>query len=289
MFGKIYFRESIMKQKTKQLSIGEKTGDWTVTEIIITQHINSNNRFCIKTRYKFQCKCGNSRIDSSSFLTCGFKKHCLDCSIKWERIKEDLRGRKISNWNVIGISRNDKSGRLEWRCICECGFEKNIRDNRLHQNKMISCKQCHSYKDITPKIYFKILKVAQTRNIEFKISPKEMWEIYEEQNFQCYFTKIPISIRYEYGSMGTASLDRKNSNLGYTKENCQWVHKVVNICKHSLDNDEFISMCTLVANSSTCINKNWMVKHSISNKNIGRERREKNVWGLDYSNIPQVK
>ena len=48
-------------------------------------------------------------------------------------------------------------------------------------------------------------------------------------------------------SLGTASLDRKNSNLDYTKENIQWVHKDVNYMKMSLNEKYFIKLCKLIS------------------------------------------
>jgi hypothetical protein len=44
----------------------------------------------------------------------------------------------------------------------------------------------------------------------------------------------------------TASLDRIDSSSGYTVNNIQWVHKMVNGLKGFLSNDEFIFWCQKV-------------------------------------------
>jgi len=52
---------------------------------------------------------------------------------------------------------------------------------------------------------------------------------------------------FKKNSLGTASIDRKNSDLGYTKENIQWVHKDVNYMKMNLSEKYFIKLCKLIA------------------------------------------
>lgn len=49
------------------------------------------------------------------------------------------------------------------------------------------------------------------------------------------------------GTVGTASLDRTDSTNGYVDGNIQWVHKNVNLAKHSLSQDDFIELCSSVA------------------------------------------
>lgn len=41
----------------------------------------------------------------------------------------------------------------------------------------------------------------------------------------------------------TASLDRIDSNFGYTETNVQWVHKELNIMKWNLTDKSFVDWC----------------------------------------------
>lgn len=45
-----------------------------------------------------------------------------------------------------------------------------------------------------------------------------------------------------------ASLDRKDSSVGYTKNNIQWVHKAINRLKTDFNQKKFIELCHLVSN-----------------------------------------
>ena len=60
----------------------------------------------------------------------------------------------------------------------------------------------------------------------------------------CRLTGWPISLAY---GQSTASLDRKNSKLGYEAGNIQWVHVMVNMCKNKYDEALFVEMCCAIA------------------------------------------
>lgn len=61
----------------------------------------------------------------------------------------------------------------------------------------------------------------------------------------CSLTGWEIDMSY---NNDTASLDRKDSSKGYTKDNIQWVHSMVNMSKNKYDQNKFIDMCIAVAN-----------------------------------------
>jgi peroxiredoxin family protein len=46
--------------------------------------------------------------------------------------------------------------------------------------------------------------------------------------------------------LGTASLDRKDSSKGYTKDNIQWIHKDLQKMKMDMPEDKFINWCNLI-------------------------------------------
>lgn len=85
---------------------------------------------------------------------------------------------------------------------------------------------------------------AKSRNIEFRISIEYMWRLFQEQNGKCALTGRKIKLSHNVKKIKpTASLDRIDSNIGYIEGNLQWVHKQVNLCKHILNNEDFIEIC----------------------------------------------
>jgi hypothetical protein len=77
---------------------------------------------------------------------------------------------------------------------------------------------------------------------------QEAWDLFLKQDKKCALSGWPLEFpvgRSIHG--GTASLDRINSNKGYTSDNVQWVHKDINKLKNAFDQDYFIQMCKAVA------------------------------------------
>ena len=100
-------------------------------------------------------------------------------------------------------------------------------------------KKSHNSKafgEISGKYWSSLRKNAKKRNIQIKVTIEEAWEIFLKQNKRCFYTGLKITHKKylkrinnkDIYSLGTASLDRKNSSLDYTKDNIQWVHKDVN-------------------------------------------------------------
>lgn len=99
-----------------------------------------------------------------------------------------------------------------------------------------------------PLSYFTQIKYgASKRNINFNITIENMHEQWMRQNGLCALTGIPLEISYKDGN---ASLDRINSSIGYSTENIQWVHKDINRIKSDLNQEDFIELCTAVAEFS---------------------------------------
>ena len=119
-------------------------------------------------------------------------------------------------------------------------------------------KKSHNSKtfgEISGKYWSSLKKNAKKRNIQVKVTIEEAWKIFLKQNKRCFYTNLKITHKKylrrinnkDMYSLGTASLDRKNSNLDYTKENIQWVHKDVNYMKMSLNEKYFIKLCKLIS------------------------------------------
>lgn len=79
---------------------------------------------------------------------------------------------------------------------------------------------------------------ALRKGIEFNITDDDIFEKLKEQDNKCYISKVHLSFNENdwYGM----SLDRVDSNKGYTKENTIIVTKFVNTSKNTLSLDEYI-------------------------------------------------
>jgi hypothetical protein len=165
----------------------------------------------------------------------------------------------------IVISDEIKSGvdlgkaKKEWyvQVRCECGKEEWVRIHSLRQRKADLCTNCRSkgersptfigYKDMPGRLMSRIKGSASARvhtkdTIDF--DAEYIYNLFHSQKGKCKITGISLD-------WDTASLDRIDSSIGYTKNNVQWVHQVVNKMKLNMSDTEFISWCKLITENNS--------------------------------------
>ena len=163
----------------------------------------------------------------------------------------DLTSQRFGRLTVVKLQGRHSNGRPRWLCRCDCGKETYSTSSQLKGNqKSCGCLQHRRGKDnprwlgvgdISGKRWCIVKKSAKIRRIEFEISCKYAWSLYEQQHGKCVLSGQVISF-----DDATASLDRIDSSLGYICGNVQWVHKVVNRMKGNLDEDKFIEWCKII-------------------------------------------
>lgn len=88
---------------------------------------------------------------------------------------------------------------------------------------------------------------AKSRNLEIAVSPKDLWEIFIQQDRRCALTGLNLDLKAKKWVHGTASIDRIDSKRGYVAGNIQWIHRDINRMKLDYPQDYYIKMCRLVA------------------------------------------
>lgn len=171
---------------------------------------------------------------------------------------EDLTGKKFGQLFVVRPS-EDKRNRIFWICRCDCGKYKDVAAKHLKSGAIKTCgstihrkhKASSSWKgfeELPGKYITQVKRGALARNLNFDISAKDMWQQALRQNGLCALTDIKLN--FDTNNNGNASLDRINSDSGYTKDNIQWVDKRINLMKMHIPQKEFIELCKLVANKN---------------------------------------
>jgi hypothetical protein len=102
------------------------------------------------------------------------------------------------------------------------------------------------FKQLSGSQWCRIQAGAKERNIEFLLDIEEAYTIIQQQQFRCALSGVEISLTRPI----TASLDRIDSQHGYTQDNVQWVHKTINRMKMDLDESEFVDWCRLITEQS---------------------------------------
>lgn len=184
-----------------------------------------------------------------------------------------LEGRIFGEWTVLEkhIKYYKSGNKICYNCRCKCGAEKIVNSCHLLQGVSTQCRICQGknfrgekspcwsgYGEISGMYFSTIRGAAKVRNLIFGITAKDAWELFEKQSKSCTLTGLPLTISQKdyisvkennlfgtasYNLYGTASLDRIDSNIGYTKDNIQWVHKNINMMKWVLSQKRFIDLC----------------------------------------------
>lgn len=154
-----------------------------------------------------------------------------------------------------------KEKHITFKCICDCGNILVVRGDSLKSGNTKSCGcLAHrkgqdnfgykGYKEISKTFWSTIELGAKNRNFEFSITIEDAWNKYIEQDRKCALTGelIYFSKCRRNNQDKTASLDRIDSYKGYTLDNIQWVHKMINRMKQHYPQDLFIEMCKKVSN-----------------------------------------
>lgn len=168
--------------------------------------------------------------------------------------KPDLTGQRFGRLIVkekVGV---DRYGRAIWLCVCDCGKESITKSPYLTRGETKSCgclklenrSRWKGVGEISGAYLCKLKANAKIRGIDFDVDNKHLWELFLHQGRKCAKSGVPISFSRRHGKRGeeqTASLDRIDSSRGYVPGNIQWVHKVVNIMKQSLGDQELVEWC----------------------------------------------
>lgn len=179
--------------------------------------------------------------------------------------KNDLTGQRFGHLEVLRMAHKPGDKRREYRAVCKChncGKKEHwVFPYPLKSGKQKSCgclkgnrkkgkdHCCYKgYKGITGSIWGRIRSSAKKRNLEFSITIKDGWELFEKQDHKCALTGLPIKIG-EGRNRCSASIDRIDNTKGYIKDNIQWVHRNINMIKHHWSQEYFISICRRVASN----------------------------------------
>lgn len=248
--------------KFGKLLVLENTGKLSLTNQII---------------WKCQCDCGNikevctkdfgkNRYGKPRIQSCG----CLVDEVRRTRGKWFIKPKENDFLKPLYriTSKKELSGTSLWLCVCKiCNQEFKVQRKhitikhgcpkcmkekviRISQSKR-GIKSCHwkGSQNIPYSYYTGIKNGAISRKIEFKIQINDLEALWKKQKGICAISQLPLSFsdKVTDRSKTTASLDRIDSSMGYTKDNIQWIHKDINRMKQDLNEDVFINYCKRIA------------------------------------------
>ena len=138
------------------------------------------------------------------------------------------------------VNRSLKIGRKQYCSIaCSKKIEQNIKRLRAIA-PIINVIYASNRKDEYSEFRQHLLR-AKRRNQITDITLQDLKDVWEEQNGICPYSKVRLKapLYYEKNDpIYTASLDRKDSNLGYIKGNIQFISIAMNLMKNSMTEEK---------------------------------------------------
>lgn len=166
-------------------------------------------------------------------------------------------GQKIDRLEVMSFYDKIKSGKKikeRYLCKCSCGKIKICLKQRLLDGRNTSCgcgndsgklnRKWEGCGEISGTFFKSIQKGAKKRNLYFNITIEQIWDLFLKQNRKCALTNRELG--FDCNAKYKASLDRIDSNKGYTIDNVWWLHSKVNTIKWDLDINDFFEICSEV-------------------------------------------
>lgn len=206
---------------------------------------------------------GNKTIHWDCKCECGKEVNVRCGALKRGDVKScgciralDIKGKRFGMLTVLerDFSKHNKQGQAQWKCKCDCGKFSITTTLRLTcgMTKSCGCLKYRTgghhpafcgYEDIDGNYWNRMKNGAKTRSIKMGVSIKNVWDLFVSQNGICALSGEKLIIKK---NGRTASLDRIDSSKGYVKGNIQWVHKDINMMKHSFSTTKFIELCESV-------------------------------------------
>jgi hypothetical protein len=169
----------------------------------------------------------------------------------------DETGKRYGKLKVMHRSENTPLDQTRWSCICDCGKELVVNGTSLRQKKTISCGCSKIERWLLPKsvaafnkLFYMYKYAAKRRGLEFNLSENEFRKITKQHCHYCgatpsavFKTQSDLSGTYTYNG-----IDRKDSSIGYTLENCVPCCSLCNTAKMDLGYDDFILLISKIYN-----------------------------------------
>lgn len=144
------------------------------------------------------------------------------------------------------LKQNYKSKKSKW-CAEQLGKTQCAIRGRAKELG-VSTKQKYTHPDIPVGLWSSIVSRSKEKSFqssEIDFDSDYIAELYKDQNGKCALSGWAINLSRN-GLENTVSVDRIDSNKGYTKDNIQLTHKIVNRCKLNLPEELFFQLCKAV-------------------------------------------
>ncbi len=187
-------------------------------------------------RYNCVCDCGKTKLIHKAHLlnntsqSCGCIKRGV---IPKLTANNDLTGQRFGKLLVLcregSFTNNKENIRIRWKCVCDCGKYVYKQSNSLKTGNSSSCG-CLALESRIKHNMYKTRPYCTWASMRSRCDAvdKEYNKLYGGRGIT--YQESWASFEEFWSDMGDTyedhlTLDRKDTNANYTKENCRWVDK----------------------------------------------------------------
>lgn len=200
---------------------------------------------------KIQCvSCGDIKVvQYYNFMNHNPHK-CTKCKIV-ERAKEET-GQIFGTVEILGLDHIEEKPRkndskvdyyIYYKTKCTKCNKESVRLRNISQwKKTDGCKKCNNIFEESSynSLYNSYKYGAKSRNINWNLSPEEFVSIITRPCFYCGSLGNPRNRDYSKNKLSVNGIDRIDSSLDYTINNCVPCCTMCNYMKQDYSQDEFI-------------------------------------------------
>lgn len=185
--------------------------------------------------WKYKCvNCGHEgSARGNSIKKC--PKSCVNCKMTYRTY--DVVQVKCSGCDSNILSSSNHKSRY---CSVACHLEAIARKVKSNRTRDIN--------GLLTSIYTQAKNRAKRRAIEFNLPPNFIHELYIRQGGACARTSVTLLASDSPGKSRshkhTASIDRVDTNKGYTVDNVELVSYICNSAKNAFTHEDLYEFCT---------------------------------------------
>ncbi len=171
---------------------------------------------------------------------------------------KNMTGQRFGRFLVLEKSKSTRDG-VYWKCICDCGEIRIVKGYSLRKGITKSCS-CLHHEEMSKRLssapgecaFNQCLHNyqwgAKKRGISFELTKEQFRELTQGACFYCGDGPTQeIKVPSNNGSYVYNGIDRLNSDLGYTVENCVSACGTHNLMKLDMSVEQFILACQKVS------------------------------------------
>lgn len=170
----------------------------------------------------------------------------------------NLEGQKFGKLLVLKLVK--VPGRRSWNCLCDCGrhtTECARTLTRKDSNALRACSSCRSSaskkrkpsKDVLlNRLYWLYVNSAKHRGIKFDLEYDDVLVVIQLPCHYCGRIGVRQYSKKGVGVIDVNGMDRKDSSVGYTKNNILPCCSTCNYMKHKLSYIDFLKQVSTIHN-----------------------------------------